>query len=295
MPSPARGQSHRRNRSVNPAHPSEGWRVSSLKIVRDVSDLIFLKWGNALTTPQIEVTDATIPHDVGPSFNRDSSRNEREAEPDFLPCARPRAGIPTPTRPQTSSPACSNTSYRVPIGFNDLLNLDPPSHKVAIRPNRRTLSRSPLDPLSEVSTMAEPLDEPLPQDFRVLITGDRNWRCRPIAREVVARLKAKHGPALVVVHGGGLTGVDREFAEAAELQRVRREAHPADSGRWGDRGESVRNAEMVASGINLAVAVHRTLKRSRGTRDCVAKCLAAGIPVWLVDSEEVKPRRIREV
>ena len=145
--------------------------------------------------------------------------------------------------------------------------------------------------------MAEPLDDPPvpPPDFRVLVTGDRNWRCRAVAREVVQRLKAKHGAALVIIHGGGFTGVEREFAEAAELQRVRQEALPAESGRWGDRAGPIRNAEMVASGIALAVAVHRTLKRSRGTRDCVAKCLAAGIPVWLVDSEEVKPRRIREV
>jgi hypothetical protein len=46
------------------------------------------------------------------------------------------------------------------------------------------------------------------------------------------------------------------------------------------------------SGASLCVAVHRNIRGSRGTKDCARRCLAAGIPTWLIDSEDVRPRRI---
>jgi hypothetical protein len=50
---------------------------------------------------------------------------------------------------------------------------------------------------------------------------------------------------------------------------------------------------MVAAGAAMCVAFHRFLRQSRGTKDCVRRAIEAGIPTYLVDSEEARPRRLR--
>jgi len=40
------------------------------------------------------------------------------------------------------------------------------------------------------------------------------------------------------------------------------------------------------------VAFHRSLAWSRGTKDCVRRAIEAGIPTYLVDSDQVQPQRL---
>jgi hypothetical protein len=129
---------------------------------------------------------------------------------------------------------------------------------------------------------------------RVIVTGDRNWRCLELARRIMARLTARYGDGLTIIHGGA-TGVDAAFDLAALEARVSREPHPADWHQYGDRAGPLRNQIMVDRGAAFAIAVHRTLERSRGTRDCVRRCLAAGIAVYLIDAEQAEPRRVAEL
>jgi hypothetical protein len=129
---------------------------------------------------------------------------------------------------------------------------------------------------------------------RVLITGCRHWEPVALARRVVARLSIRYGDDLVIVHGDA-TGVDRTFAAVAKQASIATEAHPADWGRHGKAAGPKRNAAMVALGAAFAIAVHRDLWGSKGTRDCAARCLAAGIPVYLIDSDDGEPVRIREI
>jgi acetylglutamate kinase len=49
--------------------------------------------------------------------------------------------------------------------------------------------------------------------MRILITGDRHWRCDDLAEQIINRLLARYGPDLVIVHGGA-PGVDNAFATA---------------------------------------------------------------------------------
>jgi len=70
------------------------------------------------------------------------------------------------------------------------------------------------------------------------------------------------------------------------------EPHVADRKGLGNIAGPARNREMVESGADLCIALHRTLETSRGTRDCIKQALAAGIPVWLIDGDEAVPRRI---
>jgi ABC-type sugar transport system substrate-binding protein len=128
---------------------------------------------------------------------------------------------------------------------------------------------------------------------RVIISGDRNWFCPDLARRVVARLVARHGE-VDIVHGNA-RGVDAAFADAA------REAGCgvcSFAAAWDEHGKAAgprRNQEMINEGAEFVIAVHRSLAWSRGTRDLVTRALAAGIPVYLIDSEEGEPRRLREI
>lgn len=126
---------------------------------------------------------------------------------------------------------------------------------------------------------------------RIIITGDRHWGCFALAEAIIHRLAERYGwDDLVIVHGAA-TGVDASFGEACSLHDVTQESHPADWSK-GKAAGPIRNQEMVDAGADFAIAVHRNLAGSRGTRDCVRRCLSAGIPVWLIDSDEIHPRRI---
>jgi ABC-type sugar transport system substrate-binding protein len=128
---------------------------------------------------------------------------------------------------------------------------------------------------------------------RIIVTGDRNWRCTALARRVIARLVARHGN--VTILDGDASGVDTAFADAASEAGCKVLLFPADWEKYGKGAGPRRNAEMVAAGADFAIAVHKSLARSRGTRDAVERCLAAGIPVWLIDSEDGEPKRVREI
>jgi hypothetical protein len=128
--------------------------------------------------------------------------------------------------------------------------------------------------------------------MRVIITGDRGWDCLKLAERVVGRLVARYGREnLVIVHGAAKE-VDSTFHWAACLARTGREPQPAEWARLGRRAGPIRNAEMVAKGAGLCIAVHRFLMNSRGTRDCCLQALAAGIPTWFIDSEDGEPKRL---
>jgi len=50
---------------------------------------------------------------------------------------------------------------------------------------------------------------------------------------------------------------------------------------------------MIRAGAELCIVVHRSLATSRGDKDCALQAIAAGIPTYLIDSEEAVPRRLR--
>ena len=130
---------------------------------------------------------------------------------------------------------------------------------------------------------------------RILITGCRSWKFLQ-AGDVVDRFKAKYGNEFILVHGDCPSGVDAAFEAAATERGILTERHPANWDADGPSAGPKRNAEMVALGAEFAVAVHRSLANSKGTQDCVVRCLNAGIPVYLIDSvANVKGRRIRTI
>jgi YspA, cpYpsA-related SLOG family len=129
-------------------------------------------------------------------------------------------------------------------------------------------------------------------DMRILIAGDRHWNCTDLAERVVNRLIARYGYDFVVIHGGAC-GVDEAFAEACRHLAIKAEPHVADWRGLGNIAGPARKREMVQSGADVCIALHRTLAQSKATKDCVRQALAAGIPVYLIDGEQAKPRRVR--
>lgn len=105
---------------------------------------------------------------------------------------------------------------------------------------------------------------------------------------MIRSLIARHGKAFTIVHGDA-PGVDTAFRTACRRLGCTHEPHPAAWETYGNAAGPIRNTEMIASGVDYAIAVHRNLSRSRGTRDCVRQCLDAEVPVYLIDG--VNPDR----
>jgi YspA, cpYpsA-related SLOG family len=101
--------------------------------------------------------------------------------------------------------------------------------------------------------------------MRILVTGDRRWRCTALALRVVNRLLAHYGPDLVIIHGGAC-GVDQAFALACRELGVVAEARLPDWKGLGNAAGPAHNREMVHTGIDLCIALHRSLATSDGTR-----------------------------
>lgn len=126
---------------------------------------------------------------------------------------------------------------------------------------------------------------------RVLVTGSREWSTKEhgaVMRKVFDLLD----PAATVVHGAA-QGADSmaEYGWAGVWDRTT-EKHPVDWKR-GYQGPDTfdrtagykRNDHMVSLGADICIAFIEG--DSRGTRQCAASALAAGIPVLFVtlDSE----------
>jgi hypothetical protein len=114
--------------------------------------------------------------------------------------------------------------------------------------------------------------------LRILVTGSRDWTDRDTIRHALidAALGARMDLYQVTVVHGAARGADRIAGEIAREYGCRVEEHPAQ---WQD-GPSAgprRNAHMVALGADLCLAFPHG--ESRGTRDCMRRAQAAGIPV----------------
>lgn len=149
-----------------------------------------------------------------------------------------------------------------------------------------------------------------PQPHRVLITGSREWP-KHVSFIVDGILNGEwlnaslHDTSLVVVHGNCPSGADSDANRWAQLWQnkymdhapVTNEPHPANWSRQCDQdcrhatrmrdgqpycpmAGHLRNQEMVDAGADICHAfIVEGAGRSRGTRDCVTRARAAGIPV----------------
>jgi hypothetical protein len=128
--------------------------------------------------------------------------------------------------------------------------------------------------------------------MRIIVTGDRFWDCRTLAIRTLDLFVHEHGRKNIVIIHGVAGGVDSAFSGACVLARVQHEPYPPDRDQLGKQAGRRRNREMVASGADLCLAVHSYLLSSKGTRDCCLQAMNAGIPAYLISSDDGTPKRL---
>lgn len=104
----------------------------------------------------------------------------------------------------------------------------------------------------------------MPEPYRLLITGSRNWPDDgSVGEAIYETLAGRHDPVIVIVHGACLEGADaqasafcRTEAEwfAQNGQRLVEERHPAERKRFRGQAGPIRNAHMVALGAQVCLA-----------------------------------------
>lgn len=117
---------------------------------------------------------------------------------------------------------------------------------------------------------------------RVIVTGSRHWTDTQAIWDKLDWAATNYWVdprgGMIIVHGDA-PGTDVIAGEWTRLpwKRAIEEPHPADWDKYGKAAGPRRNQEMVDLGAELCLAF--PLGESRGTRDCMRRAEAAGIPV----------------
>ena len=124
--------------------------------------------------------------------------------------------------------------------------------------------------------------------MRVLICGSRGWQDKRPIWDVLQMLEREGYVAGVTIVHGDARGADRIAATLAPNCGHRVEPHPAAWRLHGRRAGYLRNAEMLASGIDHVYAF-RSAGVSKGTDQMITLAREAGVPVTVVEREELQP------
>lgn len=113
--------------------------------------------------------------------------------------------------------------------------------------------------------------------YRLLVTGSRDWSDEVTVANALFDIWAGWGrPSEAVLVAGGASGADEIAARLWSRAGLRVETHPAEWELHGRRAGMIRNAQMVASGVDHCVAFSRN--DSPGTKQCMTAAQKAGIP-----------------
>ena len=121
--------------------------------------------------------------------------------------------------------------------------------------------------------------------IRVLVCGDRNWTDLKAIQLRLNRLLDETEEFITVVEGEA-RGADTLGRQAAEELGIKVEAYPADWQQYGRAAGPIRNQQMLDSGIDLVLAFHHNLDKSKGTADMVRRVRRAGIEVEVIHGKE---------
>lgn len=122
----------------------------------------------------------------------------------------------------------------------------------------------------------------MPELYKVLMFGDRNWsNWKAIEREMTG-LVQQHGTTHLVIISGMAPGADVMAAETAREWDVHCVEVPA---LWATRHRSAgpqRNAIMAALQPDEGIGFHENISKSKGTKDMRKRLEKADIPVRIV-------------
>jgi len=122
--------------------------------------------------------------------------------------------------------------------------------------------------------------------MKVLVTGDRNWSNRTIIRHALLDLPDKS----IIVHGAA-RGADSIAGEIAEKWDIKVLSYPAQWEVYGKAAGSIRNRQMLEENpdIELVLAFHNNIEKSKGTRDMCSIADKQGIPIQLYTESGMIP------
>lgn len=115
----------------------------------------------------------------------------------------------------------------------------------------------------------------------IIVTGSRDWTDR---ETIDAWLTRMIRPPLTRIAHGACRGVDTIAAEIAVEMGLEEVAYPARWAELGKRAGFERNERMVAAEASRAWRgiAFTTRKFTPGTKDCVGRMVAHGVPVLVV-------------
>lgn len=118
--------------------------------------------------------------------------------------------------------------------------------------------------------------------MQVIVTGSRDLTDQDLVWDALSELFILLIEEFTVVHGGA-RGADTFAGQWVKMMRphfrVFEDKHEADWKTHGKAAGVLRNAEMVDAGADYVLAFYREGSANIGTRDCVRRARAAGIPV----------------
>lgn len=109
--------------------------------------------------------------------------------------------------------------------------------------------------------------------IRLLVTGGRAFGDLGEVNRRLDQIHRELGIA-VVIHGDA-TGADALAKRWALEHRVPQEPHPAEWHRYGSAAGPIRNSYMA---FQTRADAFLAFPGGAGTRDCIRKCIGAGVP-----------------
>ena len=116
--------------------------------------------------------------------------------------------------------------------------------------------------------------------FRLLVTGSRDWLDEKTVSMALLQQWHEWGkPSNAVLVVGDADGADEIAARLWQRAGFEIEVHAADWDNLGKRAGMVRNAAMISSGVDVAIAFQSG--NTPGTRQCSESAKKAGVPTRL--------------
>ena len=121
--------------------------------------------------------------------------------------------------------------------------------------------------------------------MKILVTGDREWSDRETMLGYLSGIRDK---ITCLVHGD-CRGADKMADRIVRSWGVKSISYPAEWDLYGKAAGVMRNSQMLQENldIELVLAFHTNIEKSRGTKDMIEKARKRSIPVVLVTGLEI--------
>ncbi len=122
--------------------------------------------------------------------------------------------------------------------------------------------------------------------MKLLICGDRNWKSFNVIYTSICRVAETQWIDLIIE--GEAKGADLMGRKVAESLCIPCLQFPAHWDQWGRAAGPIRNRHMLKDGNpDLVLAFHDSIYSSKGTKDMITIARDHGVPVWLINSDNV--------